>query len=523
MKQYQDIIKQNEKYHQMIERYLLSGSSSDNIGLSELHVLRSQLKERIKEQEEKKQELLQQANLTDIVQAKLAEEKITLQHNLQLKQQKQQRLTLLTELNKDLQKMLTLRAEKLLLSRIKQALRVFDAVKIETPNLPSHREKKSEVKVVGYSSIMNIPFPNYAIFDGMPIDLISIGLLHLIQLIESFSTLFNLPLPHMIFNKEAYSHPTIILQHDHSKHYSLLPVHVLRKSRLKYCEFRFRPMTEKFSSHSKSSERKRTSSNDIPTTKLSHTEKTQDDPRKESASGRKASNDGKEKKKTHVPSRGGESNSEEDDEEYLPNPDFYSVALPALQENVLAICSYFGLSEDVLFPSCAMLWNLQLLHLYLKAVYKKHARDLLVIEDSSSPSLWTNYTLMIDNLSTSKARSEEINCSNGLGLLDNADVMRSELMKDYVEDLRCQMFHRFSRRNSLESHQVLKNYQEKKAAILSADRLSSQSSLYDQTEVIEEVHAGEEFTVLRRGSTRPIVLMERIPDEWDFIDKEEDS
>lgn len=64
MKQYQDIIKQNEKYHQMIERYLLSGSSSDNIGLSELHVLRSQLKERIKEQEEKKQELLQQANLT---------------------------------------------------------------------------------------------------------------------------------------------------------------------------------------------------------------------------------------------------------------------------------------------------------------------------------------------------------------------------------------------------------------------------------------------------------------------------
>lgn len=56
--------------------------------------------------------------------------------------------------------------QKLLLSRIKQALRLFDAVKIETPNLPSHREKKSEVKVVGYSSIMNIPFPNYAIFDG---------------------------------------------------------------------------------------------------------------------------------------------------------------------------------------------------------------------------------------------------------------------------------------------------------------------------------------------------------------------
>lgn len=353
----------------------------------------------------------------------------------------------------------------------------------------------------------------------MPIDLISIGLLHLIQLIESFSTLFNLPLPHMIFNTEAYNHPTIILQHDHSKHYSLLPVHVLRKSRLKYCGFRFRPMTETFSSYSKSAERKRTSSNDIHTTKPSHTDKTQDEPRKESASGRKASNDGKEKKKIQVPSKGGESNGEEDDEEYLPNPDFYSIALPALQENVLCICSHFGLSEDVLFPSCAMLWNLQLLHLYLKAVYKKHAKDLLAI-----PYLWTNYTIMIDNLSTSKVRSKEINDSNGLSLLDNTDVMRSDLMKDYVEDLKCQMFHRFSRRNSFESHQVLKNYQEKKAAILSEDRLSSQSSLFDQTEVIEEVHVGEEFTVLRRGSNRPPkdLLMERIPDEWDFIDKEED-
>lgn len=49
--------------------------------------------------------------MLEIVQAKLAEEKITLHHNIQLKQQKQQRLTLLTELNKDLQKMLTLRAE----------------------------------------------------------------------------------------------------------------------------------------------------------------------------------------------------------------------------------------------------------------------------------------------------------------------------------------------------------------------------------------------------------------------------
>lgn len=64
MKQYQNIIQENEQYHRMIEQNHLSSSRSDNIGLSELHVLRSQLKERIKEQEERKQELLQQSNLT---------------------------------------------------------------------------------------------------------------------------------------------------------------------------------------------------------------------------------------------------------------------------------------------------------------------------------------------------------------------------------------------------------------------------------------------------------------------------
>jgi hypothetical protein len=100
-----------------------------------------------------------------------------------------------------------------------KAVQIFQMMQL----VVSDGSDKSKGRLIGCSTIMGIPLPDFGMYDVIPIDAVIAALIHVVHLTDSVSTSLNIPLPHKL-HPFALNGPLISPQFAADALYPLLPV-----------------------------------------------------------------------------------------------------------------------------------------------------------------------------------------------------------------------------------------------------------------------------------------------------------